>query len=99
MIILERYRLLERLAGLDPLGGRISLIVRIIHLVTFISISAMESIFIILNIHDGIDRAAPALAPLCGIIPGMAYLAHLLMNRERYYSVLNEMQEIVNNRS
>lgn len=96
MIILQKYRLLERLIGLDAHVGWERIFVRIVYLVSFISFNLMELIFIILNIHDGIDQAIPALAPISGAFPLLACYGHLLINRDRYYYLMNEMQDIVN---
>lgn len=96
MLILKKYRLLERLLGFHPPGGRINICLRIIHLISYISFAWMELSFIILNIRDGIDKVASALAPFCGILPAIACCVHLLIYRERYHCLLNEMQDIVN---
>lgn len=95
MIIFEEYRLLERLVGLNSLGGRERIFVRIIYAVSIILMAAMELTFFTLNIRDGIDRAMPALTSLCGSIPTLACYGHLLINRQRYHSILNQMQNIV----
>lgn len=95
MIILKQYRLMERIIGLDSLGGRESVFVRIIYLVFLISISVMESTLIVSNIRDSIERAAPAVVPLCGGIASLSCYIHLLVNRHSYYALLNKMQQIV----
>lgn len=95
MKIFEEYRLLERLIGLNARGGRESIFVRIICLISIILMAAMELAFFILNIHDGIDRAMPALASLCGSLPTLACYGHLLINRQRYHSLFNQMENIV----
>lgn len=97
MIIFEKYKLLERLIGLRPFGGWESTFVRTIYLAAFISINIMELMFIIWNIDDGVEVAAPALAPLAGAFTALACYGHLLINLDRYRSLLNELQDIVNN--
>lgn len=96
MIVFGRYRLMEKLIGLNPIGGRENGFLRIVHLFFIVSFDLMESIFIILNIDDGIDQVAPGLAPLFGTIPPMVSYVHLLINRGRYYSLMNDLQDIVN---
>lgn len=96
MIILEKYQLFEKLLGLRPLGGRKNIFLRIAYSVTFTTFFLMELIFFILNIRDGISQAAVALAPICGVPPGIASYAQLLIARKRYLSILSEFQGIVN---
>lgn len=96
MIIFEKYQLLQKLIGLHPNGGYESIIVRITYLFVFMSFCAMEVIIFILNVRDGINRALNAICALSGVVPPMTSYGHLLINRERYYSVLRKMQEIVN---
>lgn len=95
MIILEKYRLLETYLGLRPRSGWKTILVQSFHLVTFLAFGLSELILMILNIRDGIDKAAPAMSPFFGVIPAMGCLLHLLVIRERYYSLLEKMQEIV----
>lgn len=96
MIILKRYRLLERLIGLGPFGGKGDMVSRTAYLLVNSSLVAMELAFIILNIHDGIERAVSAFAPLFAAITTLACYIHLFINRRSYHSLLNEMQKIVN---
>lgn len=96
MIVLEKYRLMERLIGLDPLGGRGQVFLRFIHSVPITLFNLMELAFIISNIADGVDQVIYAVAPLFGAIPPMACYIHLLINRHRYHSILNDLEDIVN---
>lgn len=96
MIILEKYRFLEKFVGLNPLGGRKSIVLQFIHLFIFILFNLMETIVFILNMRVNLNLASNAMCALCGVLPPMATYGHLLINRERYYSVLREMQDIVN---
>lgn len=96
MIVLEKFILLERFLGLYSRGGPENILVRIVYLVTFILFNSMELVFFVLNIPNGIVKAAPALTALCGVVPAMACYGQLLIVRERYYSLMNEMQNTVN---
>lgn len=96
MIILEKYKLLQKLVGLNSDGGCEKKILQILYLVTLNSFLLIELIFIILNIRNGIDQAAAGLAPMCGVLPAILSYEYLLINRERYYSLLMGMQVIVN---
>lgn len=96
MIILEKYKLLEKLVGLNPFGRIENVILRTIYLVTLITFNLMELIYIVVHFREGIDRTAPALTPFTGIFPALANYIYLVMNRKRYYSLLAEMQDFVN---
>lgn len=87
---------MEELIGLDQFGGKEDIILRAAYLFISSSLVAMELAFIILNIHEGIERAMSALAPLFAAITTLACYIHLLINRRSYHSLLNEMQKIVN---
>lgn len=96
MNILEDFRLWERIIGLYPLGRRETVFVRIVYLTSFVLFISMQLIAIILNIPDGIDKAAPALAPFCAVVPAMTNYGYLLIIRERYYSLMSDLENIVN---
>lgn len=95
MIILEKYKFLEKLVGMNPVGRIGNIILRTIYLDTLISFNLMETIFIILNIRDSFEQAATALSPLCGVLPAMANYMYLLINREEYFSLSKELQDVV----
>lgn len=99
MIILEKYQLLEKLVGLKPFGGRESIVLPIIYVVTFISFNLMQLIFITVNIQEHVVQALTALGIFFGVMPAMLTHMYLLINRTRYYSLLNEMQDVVNERT
>lgn len=95
MIILQNFQRLERLLGLYPLGQRETIFVRIVYLASFILFNSTELIYIVLNIPDGIDKAAPAIAPFCAVVPTMTCYGYLLIIRERYYALMSDLQDIV----
>lgn len=95
MIVLETYRSLERLFGLHSNDGWKNIVLRIAIIAAFISFNSMEFFLVCLNIQNGIVKVAAALTPLCGIVPPMAWYMLLLIIRERYRSLLNEIQDIV----
>lgn len=96
MIILEKYKLLEKLIGLNPSGRIENIILRTVYLVILMTFNLMELIYIVVHFREGIDRAAPALAPFSGVFPALANYIYLVMDRQRYYSLLTEMQDFVN---
>lgn len=96
MIILEKFQLFQKIVGLDPHGGLISSIVKMIYLFVFIPFIVMELIVFISNVRGGMGLALNAMSALCGVLPPMLSYGHLLINRKRYFSVLREMQSIVN---
>lgn len=96
MMILQRYKFLEKLVGLNPSGGVENIVLRVIYIVTLLSFQLMELIYVIVNIRYGIDKAASAMAPLTGVFPAPANYIYLVFSRAHYYSLLKELQGIVN---
>lgn len=97
MIILEKYRKwLEKLIGLDRRGGLGSILLQNVYLMTLISFVSNEMAYFILNIHGGLDRAMSVVPAFFGVLPNMSIYIFLLINRKRYYALLDEMQNIVN---
>lgn len=95
MNILRKYQLLETLIGLNPIGGRAKTSVQIFYSVVFILLFSTEVTYFFVNIHIGIGRAAAVLPPIGGVIPEIATYAYLMINRERYYSLIKGMRDIV----
>lgn len=96
MIVLEKYKLLQKAIGLNPDGGHGNTAVRVLISVLFLFLNLFVLIYFFLNIHDNIDRALSVLPALCGGISIMAVYWHLLIRRERFYSLLCDLQDIVN---
>lgn len=98
MIVLEKYKLVEKLVGFNPHGGVENTILRIVYMVTFISFNIMELIFVILNVQNGFDRLVmvTAICAFCGVVPVMFSYAHLWINLKRYYALLDDLQQIIN---
>lgn len=93
--ILAEYRLLEKLIGLNPLSGSGIRFLQFIHLVIIISFLSSELTFFVVNIHYGIERAGSVLPPIGGILPESLIHIYFLLNHERYWSIMNAMQDIV----
>lgn len=96
MIILAKYKFLQKLIGLDPLGGFENIVLRFIYWFLLFSTAMLISIFFFLNIHDDIHRAWGALTALIAFTTVVTTYSHLLIYRHRFYSLLDELQDIVN---
>lgn len=97
MIVLEKHRSVEKSIGLDRRGGKCqSVLVQLIHLITLFALNTMELIFIILHISSDLDQAVLAVIPVGGAFPIMVSHMHLLYNRKQYYSLFDELQDMVN---
>lgn len=96
MIVLEKYKWLQKAIGMNPLGGRNNILLRILFSLLFVSFNLMVSIFFILNIHDGIQKTFSILPAICGVMSALLTYWHLLINRKQFYSILFELQKIVN---
>lgn len=95
MIVFEKYQLLQKLVGLHSLGGRKSLFVHFAFLAVQFSFAVMETLMFLSNIHGDLFSAIIALSSMCGAMPALCSYVDLLLNRERYYSVLRDLQETV----
>lgn len=96
MIILAKYKLLQKLIGLDPLGALENIVVRITYWLLLFSTAGLISIFFIVNIHDDIHRAWGALTAIIAFTTVVTTYSHLLIYRDRFYSLLDDLQDIVN---
>lgn len=99
IIILEKCKLLLKFIGLGALDVRANILLRITFSVLFTSGLAFASIFIILNFGDHRERAISGIPPFCGFLIVYAIYLHLLINRDRFCAVINELQNIVNESS
>lgn len=98
MIVLEKYKWLQKAIGMDPIGERYNIILRFLFSVLFASFNSMVSIFCILNIHGGIEQTSAILPAICGVMSAMLTYWHQLINRKQFYSILFDLQKIVKER-
>lgn len=94
MTVFKKYTMFQRLIGLDPLGGIENFILPTIYLTIFISSEMMAFIFFISNNRKDVQQVDAALTAILGIMPVAAIYSHLLICRNRFYSLLDELQEI-----
>lgn len=90
MIVLKEFKFLQVLIGLNPVGGIENIIVR------FIAWSAICSMLFVLNTHEEIYLASAAIPAVFGFGAHLLSYTHLVICRERFYSLLDELQDIVN---
>lgn len=94
MITLVKYKLLQKIIGLDPLDGLVNIILRFIFWIFLFSCDLMISIYFILNIHDNKYRAWSAFAAIVAFTSVFATHLYMLICRKRFYALLNELQAI-----
>lgn len=94
--MLREMRLLQRLIGLNPLEGLESFAVRTFYLIAIISNEILLFIFFKSNIHGDTYRGLSSLPAFVACTAHMVAYFHLLVGRERLYSLLDELQSIVN---
>lgn len=96
MIVLQGYKFIQKIIGLGPLGALVNITVRFTFLAVFISFILATSIYFVLNIHDEVYKAMTTLPAIFSMIPiGVSYL-HLLIGRERFRSLLDELNGVTN---
>lgn len=94
MIVLAKYKLLQKLIGLGPLHELINVILRSIYLTKFISLLSLGSISFILNIRDDVYGAMATLTVIFGTLSVLTTYLHLLISRERFSSLLDKLREV-----
>lgn len=95
MAVLREYKLLQKLVGLNPLGGRENIYFRVFHLFVLCSFDLLALIDFIRKTHGDIDQALAALPTIFGMTLLIANYLHLLVCRERINSLLDDLQNIV----
>lgn len=96
MIVLEEFKLLQKLMGLGPQGGFENIIVRFIFWIVIFSCDVSFSIYLILNVRDDTYRALAVLPGIFGFAMNLMTYSHLVLCRNRFGSLLEELQGIVN---
>lgn len=94
MIVLAKYKLLQKLIGLAPLHGLVNVILRSMYLTKFTSLIFLTSVYFILNIHDDVYGAMATVTGISGTLSVLATYSHLLMSRERFSSLLEKLREV-----
>lgn len=98
MIVLTKYKFLLKLIGFNPLGGYENIFVQLIYFIVIISTSAMTWLYFFINIgqHIHMYQAWAALPVAFTGTPNVAIYLHFLNSRQRFYSLLDEVQDIIN---
>lgn len=96
MIVLAKYKLLQKLMGLDPRGGLENVILRFLYFFVFILCLLSLLIFLFSKAYDDIYRLWAVLLPIMATTSLMASYLYLVIYRGRFYSLLDDLQDIVN---
>lgn len=78
-----------------PRGGRHNIIGRIVYSMIFLLFSSLTPPFLALNIDQGIDQILPLVCIIFAHVAIIPPYFHLLFNRKQFYSLLDELQDIV----
>lgn len=97
IVILQKYQLLQKFMGLDPRGGRLNFLRRFTFSILVMLSICLPSTILVLNIRDNTNLALSTMPAISGFVAVAPTYFHLIIKRERIYSFLNELQEIVNN--
>lgn len=95
MAILGNFVFLQKFTGLDPQGGRRNIITRIFCSVLFLLFYLLTSIFIALNYRETIDDALYDVSIMNGNSAFVLSYYYLLINREQFYSLLGDLEDIL----
>lgn len=94
IVVFRKFLILQKLMGLDPYGGRVNFCGRFIFSALMILAILLPLINVILNFRDKADLAA--LPSIFGCGPVAPFYLHLIVKSDRLYSLLDELQDIVN---
>lgn len=94
--MLEEFKLLQRLMGLNPQGGFENIVVRFILWIVIFTCDVSFLIYLILNVRNDTYRALAVLPGTVGFAINMMTYSHLVLCRNRFDSLLDELQGIVN---
>lgn len=95
MIVLEKYNLFLKIIGLDPHGGFVNIISRCIYSAASVPQGAMLFILFVLNVREDVYLAAVTLPAFFGISSLVSIYWSLLIHRERFFSLLDELRNVV----
>lgn len=96
MITLEKYKLLLKTIGFQPHGGLGDIVRRFILCFAFFSILLMSWILFMVNIGRDSKKAWDAMCVFAGFMTHGPIYSHLIVSRKRMYSLLNDLQDVVN---
>lgn len=95
MTVFGKYEFLLKICGLDPHGGRKNIIGRAFYSVASLLLYFSTSMFFILNFRRDINRVLTLLPLFLSTTPLIAIHFHLIINREQFYSLLRDLEDIV----
>lgn len=95
MVVLREYKLLQKLVGLNPLGGHENIFFRFFHLIVLSSFDLLALIDFIRKTRDDTYQALAALPTILGMTLLIANYLHLLVCRERINLLLDDLHNIV----
>lgn len=95
MGIFGEFIYFQKISGLDPRGAGNNANARIIYSVLFVLFYLLTSIYIAFNFRRNIDQALSTISVMNANSGFILVYFFLLINREEYYSLLAELQDIV----
>lgn len=95
MIIFGKRNFLLKMSGLDPEGGRGNTIARISFSIVFVVLNLLSTIFLVLNFRQDIDQTLLIMPLFLAYQATIAIYFHLVINRDEFYALLDELQDIV----
>lgn len=95
MIIFGEFKLVLQISGLDPEGGRRNLIARIIFSILFVLFNLTATVFLIRSFVRDIEQILLIMPVYLAYHATIVIYIHLLMNRKEFYSLLDELQDIL----
>lgn len=98
MDIFGKFIYFQKISGLDPRGAGNNAIARIIYFYFYL-FYLLTSIYIALNFRRNLEQALSAISVINANSGFIMVYFFLFINREEYYSLLAELQDIVDERA
>lgn len=95
MIILGKYNMLLQVTGLDPHGGCKNVIARIVFSILYFLFNLLSIIFLVLTFGDNLEQTLLLMLIIFSHLAIIPSYFHMVINRKRFHSLLDELQDIV----
>lgn len=95
MNVPEEYKALQKKIGLDPSEGFGNIVERVFHFIALFTCDSMFAMFFVSKIHDNLHGALIAVPALSAFTVMMTTYCYLLIDRRRFNSLSEELQQIV----
>lgn len=96
MVVLREFKSLQKFIGVSPSCGFGNIVVQVIYWITLFSWNLTFIFYFLLKFRNDIYGALGSMPPFVGFTLLLMTYWHLLIGREQFYSLVAELEDIVN---